>query len=387
LGGTGSIYVAPGTVLYVQFVRTGNRGPQGAIGPQGTSLRGPQGPQGPRGPQGPQGPIGPQGPRGPQGSIGPQGPGLTAGLANQVIFKNTSNVATGDNNLRFTTTGLSINKSASTASYALDVGGAAGQNGDIKLTGKLIVSGVGEFEVGNGINVGWFGDSTNMAVRFRQNSASKFYIQRYTGSGHVDIATFDNSAINFYRNLIVSGSVSATSLSIPSLTVTGGISAINGKFQVSDDSGGAVIEISRSTGSYIDFKRGTEDYNARINNFTSGAIGIDGNLSVTGDITAFASDERLKTNIEIINNALEKVCSLRGFTYNFNEIGESLGFKMDVRHSGVSAQEVQSVLPEAIASTPADNNYLTVKYEKLVPLLIEAIKELSSKVDKLQSGG
>jgi hypothetical protein len=95
----------------------------------------------------------------------------------------------------------------------------------------------------------------------------------------------------------------------------------------------------------------------------------------------------LKEKIEIIDNALEKVCSLRGFTYNFNEIGEELGFNPEQRHSGVSAQEIQSVLPEAVAPAPADNNYLTVKYEKLVPLLVEAIKELSSKIDKLQSGG
>ena len=109
------------------------------------------------------------------------------------------------------------------------------------------------------------------------------------------------------------------------------------------------------------------------------------NFSVTGDITAFASDDRLKTNVNNIENALEKVISLNGFTYNFNEIGETLGFNSSIVHVGVSAQEVQKVLPEAVAPAPANEEYLTVKYEKLVPLLIEAIKQLKSEIEELKS--
>ena len=107
-------------------------------------------------------------------------------------------------------------------------------------------------------------------------------------------------------------------------------------------------------------------------------------LSVTGDIIAFASDERLKTNIKPLENALEKVLSLSGFTYNFNEIGATLGFSTETTHVGVSAQQIQAVLPEAVSPAPANNDYLTVKYEKIVPLLIEAIKELADKVEKLE---
>ena len=109
------------------------------------------------------------------------------------------------------------------------------------------------------------------------------------------------------------------------------------------------------------------------------------NFSVTGDITAFASDDRLKTNVNIIENALDKLNTLDGFTYNFNEIGQSLGFDSSISHVGVSAQQVQKVLPEAVAPAPVDENYLTVKYEKIVPLLIQAIKELKSEIDDLKS--
>jgi hypothetical protein len=107
-------------------------------------------------------------------------------------------------------------------------------------------------------------------------------------------------------------------------------------------------------------------------------------LSCGGDIIAFASDERLKTNFEPIENALDKVLALNGFTYNFNEIGESLGFDTTITYVGVSAQQVQAVLPEAVKPAPADSNYITVQYEKLVPLLIEAIKELKAEIDELK---
>jgi hypothetical protein len=109
-------------------------------------------------------------------------------------------------------------------------------------------------------------------------------------------------------------------------------------------------------------------------------------LSCSNDIIAFASDERLKTNFKPIENAVDKVLKLRGFTYNFNEIGEELGFDTTIRHSGVSAQEVQAVLPEAVCPAPASDEYLTVKYDKLVPLLIEAIKELKEEIEELKGG-
>ena len=107
-------------------------------------------------------------------------------------------------------------------------------------------------------------------------------------------------------------------------------------------------------------------------------------MRCNNDIVAFASDERLKENIQPLENALDKVLALNGFTYNFNEIGQSLGFDGLVRYVGVSAQQVQAVLPEAVKPAPVDSNYITVQYEKLVPLLIEAIKELKAEINELK---
>ena len=119
--------------------------------------------------------------------------------------------------------------------------------------------------------------------------------------------------------------------------------------------------------------------------------GTDSELYVRGDIIAFAaaaSDDKLKTNKINITGALDKVNSLNGFTFEWNEVADKV---LDLggnprRQLGVSAQEVQKVAPEAVKSITTDKNdeFLTVKYEKLVPLLIEAVKELSDKVEKLE---
>ncbi len=112
-------------------------------------------------------------------------------------------------------------------------------------------------------------------------------------------------------------------------------------------------------------------------------------LSVTGDITAFAaaaSDDRLKTNKVVIENALDKILSLSGFTFTWNEKAESLGFASGVSQVGVSAQQVQEVLPEAVKNeTLNGEEILIVKYEKIVPLLIEAIKELKEEIENLKN--
>jgi hypothetical protein len=107
-------------------------------------------------------------------------------------------------------------------------------------------------------------------------------------------------------------------------------------------------------------------------------------LRIKGDVVAFVSDDRLKTNRNTIANALEKVRSLNGFTFNFNERAlDEFGKDTTIDHVGVSAQEVEKVLPEAVTDS-AHDSYLTVKYEKIVPLLIEAIKEQSDQIDSLR---
>jgi hypothetical protein len=116
---------------------------------------------------------------------------------------------------------------------------------------------------------------------------------------------------------------------------------------------------------------------------TSGATA--NTIRCVGDIVAYYSDDRLKIKLGNLEDALAKVNSLNGFTYKPNEAALALGVDQDEIRVGVSAQEVQAVLPEAVKDAPVQNTegYLTVQYEKIVPLLIEAIKELSAKVEEL----
>jgi hypothetical protein len=122
-----------------------------------------------------------------------------------------------------------------------------------------------------------------------------------------------------------------------------------------------------------------------------------GQIRAADTITSWYSDERLKTNIETIPNALNKVMALRGVTFNANELAESFGYSSKEKQVGVLASDVKSVLPEAVKPAPFDimlfentevsrsgENYQTVQYEKLVPLLIEAIKELNNEIKQLK---
>ena len=117
----------------------------------------------------------------------------------------------------------------------------------------------------------------------------------------------------------------------------------------------------------------------------SGRLQVTGNFTATGEVTAYYSDERLKDFEGKVDNALDKIKSLNGYFYRENNVAKSLGYDNPNRQVGVSAQEVQSVLPEVVAPSPRDSEYLTVKYEKLVPLLIEAIKEQQEAIEKLSN--
>jgi hypothetical protein len=177
--------------------------------------------------------------------------------------------------------------------------------------------------------------------------------------------------------LAVTGNITSSSnISATSNITNGGFDFILGNTdQSSRGNSGSSRALVKDTGAVLVLNY-TGDF--------SGGTRIDSALSVINDITAFASDIRLKTNIEPIENALDKVLALNGFTYNFNEIGQSLGFDGTTTYVGVSAQEVQAVLPEAVKPAPANEDYLTVQYEKIVPLLIESIKELKAEIDELK---
>jgi predicted secreted Zn-dependent protease len=114
----------------------------------------------------------------------------------------------------------------------------------------------------------------------------------------------------------------------------------------------------------------------------TGGVGIGGALNVGGDIVAYASsDERLKDNIELISNPIEKVQSLKGVTWDWNSNADIL--QQTLPNVGVIAQDVEKILPQLVIDR--DNGFKGVDYAKLTGLLIEAIKEQQKQIDDLKS--
>lgn len=132
-------------------------------------------------------------------------------------------------------------------------------------------------------------------------------------------------------------------------------------------------------------------------NFTDGGgtaelkISTSGDVSAKGDVIAYAgSDIRMKDNIIDISNPLNKIKQIRGVEFDWNEKGPSwtrdrqFGNPSGSLHDvGVIAQEIQKVLPEAVVKRE-NSKMLAVDYKKIVPLLIEGIKEQQTMIDDLQ---
>lgn len=122
---------------------------------------------------------------------------------------------------------------------------------------------------------------------------------------------------------------------------------------------------------------------------------VNGTFYVTGDIYANYSDIRLKDVIAPVTGALDKVLKLQAFYYTANDVAQGYGFTTE-RKVGLSAQDVKNVQPEAVTPAAFDlaedgvtsksgENYLGVDYERLVPLLVEAIKEQQQQIDALKA--
>lgn len=212
-----------------------------------------------------------------------------------------------------------------------------------------------------------------------QNDDNYFYMLQTNSTLTPESATY-NSTRPFYWNLSTGevtidgtgegtsfgGNVNITtaSLNASAVVATGQVRA--GSFSTT---GTAAFGVTTITG----------------NTNITGTTTVTGELRVTQDIIGFySSDARLKDNLAPITDALAKVQSLDGVTFNWNQNASgSLASKTE-REAGVIAQQVEKVLPEVVVTR--DTGYKAVNYEKLVPLLIEAIKELSAKVEKLEKG-
>jgi hypothetical protein len=232
-------------------------------------------------------------------------------------------------------------------------------------------------------------------------------------SGNFSISCNNTEVINFASDKITAkkdiyaleinaskGNFSGT-VSAPDATISGNLkvstsNVAGGGIILSDD--GDIVDLNDGYCS-MRFSNGVRITNGKQLSESKIHLRNDGKILATNDIIAFYSDERLKEKTGIIENPLEKVKSLSAFYYKENELAKSFGFKNTKTQIGLSAQAVQKVLPEAVNLAPFDmemdengdcnsksgNDYLTLDYAKIVPLLIEAIKEQQKQIEELQS--
>ena len=233
--------------------------------------------------------------------------------------------------------------------------------------------------------------------------------------------TFDNPVV-IKNSLYVTGTIDLTpadNINISSLAIVNdsanSILKINQTYNESTGSGdpdnaGSIINLQRSSETQLRInKNGFVGIgrNASLNfEENIGGISIDpverlhviGNVVATGFITAYYSDSRLKDFIANIDKPLEIINNLKGYYYKPNSIAIANGFE-NQKEIGLSAQDVQKVLPEIVKIAPFDvmrdnngviksksgENYLTICYEKLAPVFVEAIKDLTKQVETLKS--
>lgn len=157
-------------------------------------------------------------------------------------------------------------------------------------------------------------------------------------------------------------------------------------FSLETDLRDSITHIGLDTGDYVEFTNNTQ-IDFYVNGGNEMRLESDGDLHVDGDVIAFSttvSDERLKDNVQTIENALEKVEALRGVSYTWKD-----GKRKGENEIGVIAQEVEKVLPEVVKEKEMalldGKVYKTVDYEKIIGVLIESVKELSQKVKELEA--
>ena len=185
-----------------------------------------------------------------------------------------------------------------------------------------------------------------------------------------------------------------TDLKIYSDGVYGVVTALNGIYLVNNDASETLAQFIPNAGCELrhnNLNRLTTQSGGVI---VYGALGVgttsvgatSGEIRATNEVTAYySSDERLKENITTIENALDKVNAIRGVKFDWKDDhiekrGGEDGYFVRKHDVGIVAQDVEKVLPEVVAKR--EDGTLGVKYEKLIGLLVQAINELSDKVNK-----
>jgi hypothetical protein len=293
------------------------------------------------------------------------------GLATYIQCDGSTGVVTlnyyGSTKLSTKTDGVDI--TGELQSDSLDVDGAADISGQVNFHSNVVMDDNNKLIIGTGSDLQIYHDGTASRIDdvgtgsliLRGNGAIS--LQKYTGETMAQF-TADAAVALYYNN----GQKLATSG--VGVTVTGSVTA-------SDYFGlNAANYMQFSNNSYARFV---------LNSGERARVEADGDFHADGDVIAFSttvSDERLKTDIEKIENATDKVSQLNGYTFTYKADGK--------KSAGVIAQEVEKVLPSAVSEKELplkmDDGvaYKTVQYDQIIGLLIESIKELKQEINDLK---
>ena len=218
------------------------------------------------------------------------------------------------------------------------------------------------------LNAFEFGQAGNYPITFKTNSSTRMTV---SGTGEVGVGITPTAGFH-----------------VKSVTADGGsaVAAILDTAATYSTTGAKLLSVRNNTTEkfYIDKDGGFSTTGTA----ATGALTVTGAITATGNITAYYSDARLKMGIHAIKSPIEKLMKLRGVSWVWDR-DECLraGFYPDsLEDTGVIAQEVQEVLPQAVGHG-ANKDYLSMKTSNhgLVALLIEAVKELKAEIDLLKS--
>ncbi len=261
------------------------------------------------------------------------------------------------------------------------------------MTNKTLTSPV----LNTGVSGSAFLDEDTMSSNSATKLASQQSIKAYVDTGlAAKTATTSNQSLGSAANaMTISGNTitlargdSTTDVvTVPDNNTTyspgAGLDISGTTFSVESDLRSDVFQIGRDTNDYYIVNTTTHDW------YLDGALDMrlanNGDLDVDGDVTAYSvtttSDEKLKLGIRNVDNALEKVKQLNGIEFTWKKDG--------TKGAGVTAQDVEKVLPQAVKlnkNLKTQEEFKSVNYDALHALLIESIKELSAEIELLKKG-